>query len=655
MGRPLPGVALRGGRGPVLGLLRWTDRRPLAGRGAPRWGLPPLGGRGLGAAGLGGLPVHLLDQHLDAGELGPVGPAPGAPRIGVARAALLQLARVDVAVPRRAGQRLLVVRGDARWHHRGLVDAGQRSAARRWGRRLVQPGQRGRRRLVAGGQRGGRRLVALGQRRGAARRGGPAGHHPGHLRGPGRLHAPPPRRRPQRGSRPRGRGGPIGAGDDDVGPRRRGAVPVGGDVGPRRGGLVAAGRRRAVPGRRVPLGQLPGLHGGLPDPGRVEVGDLRARAGLGHPTGGGAGVRRLDLGRAVGRGLGVVHRQRVVRRGVRDDAVGLVEALHQLRHLALGDADVVPEHERAELVEELVGAGVALRRVDREGPLQDRLQAPQLVGADRELHLGVEELVVLLDLLVGALRQERLADHQLEQDRARGEDVGPRRGVAPGRHLGRHVAVLAHHPAVALAGQRDLRAGDAEVPELDHPRARDEHVGGADVAVDDLQPGPVLELGGVGVVEGLEHLGDDVQRERELQDDGVALAGADDAGQVPPVDELHRQVEVVVLPAQVEDLHDVGVLQRDGDPRLVQEHRHERRVRGQLGQDPLDDADALEAADAREAGPVDLGHPADADQLLEPVASEAAGCLVPRLLAHLSLTTGSVRKAHCCLQGHRVV
>jgi hypothetical protein len=51
--------------------------------------------------------------------------------------------------------------------------------------------------------------------------------------------------------------------------------------------------------------------------------------------------------------------------------------------------------------------------------------------------------------------------------------------------------------------------------------------------------------------------------------------GADEARARRPVDVLHRHVELAVLLAEVEHLHDVRVAQARADARLVDEHRDE--------------------------------------------------------------------------------
>ena len=74
---------------------------------------------------------------------------------------------------------------------------------------------------------------------------------------------------------------------------------------------------------------------------------------------------------------------------------------------------------------------------------------------------------------------------------------------------------------------------------------------------------------------------------------------ADDRADVLAVDVLHRdEVRAVDLP-DVEDLDDVGVRERRGDARLVEQHVDERLVLVHRRQDALDDDELLEARDER--------------------------------------------------------
>ena len=74
---------------------------------------------------------------------------------------------------------------------------------------------------------------------------------------------------------------------------------------------------------------------------------------------------------------------------------------------------------------------------------------------------------------------------------------------------------------------------------------------------------------------------------------------ADEARARRPVDVLHRHVELAVVLAEVEHLHDVRVPQAGAHPRLVDEHRGEVGVARELREDALDRDDLLEPVRAR--------------------------------------------------------
>jgi hypothetical protein len=63
------------------------------------------------------------------------------------------------------------------------------------------------------------------------------------------------------------------------------------------------------------------------------------------------------------------------------------------------------------------------------------------------------------------------------------------------------------------------------------------------------------------------------------------LAGArQHAAEVLAVEKLHGEEHLTLFLADRVDLHDVGVMERPGDPRLVQKHPHEVLVMRVLGQ-----------------------------------------------------------------------
>jgi hypothetical protein len=90
---------------------------------------------------------------------------------------------------------------------------------------------------------------------------------------------------------------------------------------------------------------------------------------------------------------------------------------------------------------------------------------------------------------------------------------------------------------------------------------------------------------------------------------------------------LQRDEEAVLDLTEVEDLGDVRVLQLHGDLRLVDEHRDELLVLGDVRQDAFDGEQPLEALDAEGLGLEYLGHASDVDPLEEVVLAERDGFL----------------------------
>ena len=126
---------------------------------------------------------------------------------------------------------------------------------------------------------------------------------------------------------------------------------------------------------------------------------------------------------------------------------------------------------------------------------------------------------------------------------------------------------------------------------------------------------PVFVARGVGVLERAQDGERDVQAHVERQLLALRGGGADEARARRAVDVLHRHVELAVLLAEVEHLDDVRVAEAGADARLVDEHRDEVRVAGELRQDALDRDDLLEAVRPGAPRQVDLRHPARRDPL----------------------------------------
>ena len=257
---------------------------------------------------------------------------------------------------------------------------------------------------------------------------------------------------------------------------------------------------------------------------------------------------------------------------------------------------------------------VAPRRIARERLDEHVVERGRQRGAPRRRRGDGHRANALDDGVDVAAAEQLLAREQLVHDDGRREEIGARVERLAARLLGRHVRPLPHDAlgAVAAPHGRGAAVGggarDAEVGDLHLARARQQDVRRRDVAVHD--PARVRE------VEPFAHLHGHVHRGAERH---AALRGGglEEGPQVGAVDVLHGDVERAREAAEVEDLDDVRVRQRDGELGLGDEPVLELGVAREVGEDALDGERLLEAVRAVRLGAEDLGHPAHGDALEE--------------------------------------
>src|SRR5262249_12379736 len=92
--------------------------------------------------------------------------------------------------------------------------------------------------------------------------------------------------------------------------------------------------------------------------------------------------------------------------------------------------------------------------------------------------------------------------------------------------------------------------------------------------------------------------------------------------QVHAFDVLGDQERAAVEAVEVEDLHDVAVVQTGGDARFIDEHERGALVHEQLGPDGLDDDRTLEPVRARDPAEIDLAHAAPSELAVDAIAPE---------------------------------
>ena len=253
--------------------------------------------------------------------------------------------------------------------------------------------------------------------------------------------------------------------------------------------------------------------------------------------------------------------------------------------------------------------------------LQTMLDHPRECGSERRVADVQRRRILLEDGIHGLDRgvaAERSApcEHFVEDDPER-ENVGAMVGGDTADLLGRHVADRAQHHTVARLHVRECGAcgglrkrghltREAEVEHLDASVGDEKHVLGLDIAVDDALVVRRSERAG--------HLRGDVG--------GLArreLAAAKPGPQRLAFDQLHDDVALSAVGANVEDVDDVGMIQRANGAGLTLESGERGGIAAQGCWQNLDGDVATEA---RVTSAIDLAHPARADHRHDFVRAE---------------------------------
>jgi hypothetical protein len=171
-------------------------------------------------------------------------------------------------------------------------------------------------------------------------------------------------------------------------------------------------------------------------------------------------------------------------------------------------------------------------------------------------------------------------------------------------------------PDVGARGAHRGGLGDPEVEQLGDAVERHHDVRRRDVAVDDPERAALGVGGVVRVLEPVGDRGDHPGGERERHALLAALVEhRQDPLEIDPVHVLHRDEEVVAHLAEVVDRGDVRVVEPGAQPRLVEEHLHERHVAREVRKDPLDHALLGEAVRPRLARDEHVRHAARGEVL----------------------------------------
>ena len=162
------------------------------------------------------------------------------------------------------------------------------------------------------------------------------------------------------------------------------------------------------------------------------------------------------------------------------------------------------------------------------------------------------------DFRQGRGRERLFSGEELVGERSQRKDVGARVGLPAQNLLGRHVVGRAHD--LASRGQRRLRdVREPEVEELDLAVFGQKDVSGLHVPVNDA---PAVRMG-----EAAAHFTQDAH----LLLQGQVLARAKPLAQVLAAEELHDDVDTVLLLAQLENGDHVPVLEVGDEARFAEE------------------------------------------------------------------------------------
>ena len=212
---------------------------------------------------------------------------------------------------------------------------------------------------------------------------------------------------------------------------------------------------------------------------------------------------------------------------------------------------------------------------------------------DHIFQIGREILQVILQRrrrLVNDLEQRRggifaieghHAGEQFVEHDAAGKDIGAAIHHLGVDLLGRHVSDGADHLAGAGHGIV-ANAGDAEIHDLAIAVAQHHEIGGLDVAMDDAAAVRVSQA-----IAGLHDVS-------QLFYDGDLPVAGDDLIERLAVEELHHQIGIALMIAQVIDDDDVGVLQHAGGFGLTVEALEQVGILGKAAGHHLDGDDALD-------------------------------------------------------------
>jgi len=250
----------------------------------------------------------------------------------------------------------------------------------------------------------------------------------------------------------------------------------------------------------------------------------------------------------------------------------------------------------------------------------DRLWNVQVELRRRRYGLLDDQIDRLLRVLTA---KEPPSREHFPQHDACAEDVGALIDFVAAHLFGRHVAEL----AVQVTRQLKVRLlrdepSDAEIGHFHFAFVGDQDVLRRNVSVNDAERATPFVGLSMCVIESRQEFRGDARRDRYRDALFAPVGRAQDGSQIAAIHVLHGQVDLPLDVAEVEDLHDVEVLEIGRELRLLNEHPHEGLVAAVPRQDALEGDDLFEARVAVPLREEDLGHSPVADALEQDVVAK---------------------------------
>lgn len=314
------------------------------------------------------------------------------------------------------------------------------------------------------------------------------------------------------------------------------------------------------------------------------------------------------------------------------------EIVHGLSEVAcIEDLLLVGHEEVLEIFLEFGGKLIAVVDVLCECPHDDVFEG----FGDAAVVVGGWDDLDMADLLeggefIGANKEAFAGEHLVKKD-ARAKDIGPSVDGFAHDLFGGHVAEFSFEDAGFGVAAFGGSFGDPKVDDFDLSFVGDDDILRGDIAVNDIEIALGEIFASVCVVETFADFGDDVNDKRDRESFFDVSRAIDQAADIASVDVFHRDKEGFTDATQFVDLGDIGMMERDGDTRFVDEHIGEFGIACEVGEDAFDGDESFNPFEAGDFGAKHFGHSAHVEAVKQQIIAEAYGtmhlCLFAFLLA----------------------